>query len=502
MNNYIIQSKPIQNKIVNYLLDENIQTVLSFSEYLSEIFSSYRKSFRLYEKHKYLNNLIIDYSLVCRNWYSYISNSLNRFNYSPILGPISGVLTPLRNQYSLIQCSNITTLSLVQRNSSDLDRTIKLISQFPSLQLLCLYVDSIAVVMEIIKHFPDQFKIQIALTLSSPDESEVYDIPAIRSKIDFIHFNVYQYEMEYASLWQPDSLYFLANRFSSMGNSIDMSKFLSIPTLQHINVCEVDIIDLQDLKSFVENNNTLVSLKAVININLVAVKYEHFYSGEHSSCRCKYCQVWNQLNTHSIISANRADHWIDFCNALQTNKTLKRLSIKNCCQISTMLASSDLATTVSNRLSEALSSNNTLRDLSISCLMLNDSFFRMTLSHSNRSIKHLKLFDLDKQFLIEMGEMLKVNQTITYIDAASFYLQKYNSNEQFEAINKLMIDTNNNKIIRIIKISSHIHAMQSDIQPTDNFKIAIVESKKKVNKSFVAITSKQKTTDRAREFKT
>ncbi|EFA83729.1 hypothetical protein PPL_02796 [Heterostelium album PN500] len=334
------------------------------------------------------------------------------------------IISKLESPNSLYQFNNITHLYISNQSRVASEtfhkNIIDFIQKFPNLQLITLNTQYIALFKDIINHFKNNNLV-------------VYEL--------YIKFNDIRFARD--SHRKPDD-WNVENIKSMAALMKDVQ-----PTLEFVH------LDYNSLK-YIDKSSpfcTTYQVKSIfVHRNRFDTKYSFTWEGLQYVEFEKQCHVsltdMNsivQLNNHQIKSirakvglgklgntsqsldnnvSSSIEKWESLCTLLANNKTLKELYLTNMnyrqpVTDQLILERSSLA------VSNALRTNATLERLSISCHILSQSFYDCMNGNVNRTLRYLRLRDYNLEHLRSISTMLLHNTTLCELDITSVFNYKY-----------------------------------------------------------------------------
>ncbi|EFA85765.1 cysteine desulfurase [Heterostelium album PN500] len=394
-------------------------------------------------------NKFINYALVCKDWFDIISKSMSskylidlyNSEYESLSNFLNHSIGLLSKPKSICPINNIKDLYILDNFDNPYTKIPHVsifISKFDHLERLNINTTNMGSIKEIIEIKPT---IKIHLYLNSMNygvDLEYIDysvLEHVTMNIDhnFKVIGIYgelDFDFDSVRVCRVNTLYFEHNQDHSSHYvlHIPYTELFEIESLTSIEICSNDYVDIKDLKLFL--NDRVESMKCATVLGL----FGHDVNNELDECRCVYHEEvyfkeeeyeyqeneYDQYYIQNLISNNnQTSEWMEFCQRLANNKTLKNLSLSNFCVIH-KITDLSIFILVSDNFVQSLSINTTISKLEISCDILDESFYSMLASNKNTTITKLKLFDLDCKHLLWTAIMLKSNKHITKLSIESF----------------------------------------------------------------------------------
>ncbi|EFA81114.1 hypothetical protein PPL_05950 [Heterostelium album PN500] len=404
-NNSKLLSKLIVHKIIGFALDTIPCRDLFEELCLQEIDKRYLN----------FNRGVIEYALVCKVWFNIVSKQIctDYLFRSQVKYPFDfgKRLTTLSNPQSVYRVENIRELYFVDYSKNN---------------------GVLASDCGAIGHSHAQHEIGVG-----HHQTHAYhkDSSVELTTNDLVYYSTYlnnqQFDFTPIRRWRVNKIFFEYDAgFYDTGAVHYQSyvKLFAIESLKSIEISKADYIDIKELKLVV--NNHVESFKGRSILGLLS----HAADEPIGDCSCTY----GVIDGFSVLIAknNQTSEWIEFCQRLSNNTTLKSLSLNNYCQDEYTLATHkirDRSTLqlVSHHFAQSLMTNITLSTLKISCVVLDQSFYDL---FNNTTITKLKLYNLDDDHLLATSKILKSNKTMRKLNKIidfSFGLPDYRY--QFEA---------------------------------------------------------------------
>ncbi|EFA79141.1 hypothetical protein PPL_07966 [Heterostelium album PN500] len=421
-------NKLIQYQIINQLFKGNggrkYHTLREYSE--SETVD--QNNFGFYYFNRIIFDLvapsvILNYALVSREWYKYISGVLfNRFYQTIIFDEAEeDTLVDLSKEYSMYRFDSVTILYLdfigecgtpddnFQERMAEL---FNWVNKFRSLSRLVLNTGSLKLVAEIIKQYPT-VKVEVNVEIGD-DMNLGLNNDLLRTEfnnLEYVYFDASSVFGVLRQLEGEDNMSFFevirqwrVNGFqfdyedNEEGNLLK-NRFEGIFKIQSLeNIVIINgAIDTSELIFLVKDNTHIQTFKSFLPFGLYDHKEPQTVEEEEVFQLCD-CLVSNSLDpiemNRTCSKNNKIEHWYEFCDSLATNKTLRVLNLQNMCEAKIFSthppSKSGTINHASQSFGSALSINNTLTRLTISGQVISNSFYDV-LAQSNRSISHLSI---------------------------------------------------------------------------------------------------------------
>ncbi|EFA75205.1 hypothetical protein PPL_11279 [Heterostelium album PN500] len=462
----------LQQKILTYLMSNGIPSTLKeyIVPYIRNLPKSGHKNSDLFRKIN-LNSSHVELSLVCKNWFKFISIQTNRIYLKLKTKYNSNIeyyfeLPGSRkqdSQYSLYNKQNIHTLYLGAWDTIHYEGKYDIefketIDSLPNLERLIIITNNPYLLLAIHKQYPS-LKIEVHVEdhqfFSYKKDIDLSFVEFIHSyAIHVVHADLSKY-YQFVKAWRTNSLEL---EYGCLGEQhfrhISYSFLLELQSLQHLLI-HVDHIDAKELV-LVAKNNILESFSSDVFFRL----FMGFSRKEW--CRCvDFLEKGDDSDDDDRGDNNGLvplKYWRNFCLALATNTKLKYLHLGNTCKHKRL--SNKLTTFISSEFLTSLKANGTLESLSLSCNMLSDDFYESLFSQSNtdtnRTIKsiHLRSYNLDR--LKSIGRMLEHNQTINHLTFSKYINSKdENNSDTNQAIDSFVSSLALNKTLISLTIAEN-----------------------------------------------
>ncbi|EFA76437.1 hypothetical protein PPL_10202 [Heterostelium album PN500] len=425
-SNPTIQSKVILQKIIRLALvgRENIKTNFKYWVFVNGgRYNSTNKPFTI-------NKELFNYAFVCKEWCNIISNTfLTEFilrypsNESTYLDLQTSV-GYLSNSRSLYQLNSIKTLYCYEVRKYTRDEAsemFELLSKFSNLERLYIFTGDINLIRNIIKRKPS-FKIRLYFNQYAKEVS-LFDLDySVLERVTLVTRDLGYcgdgYDFEPTEQWRVNKIYFdYEGAYDEDGdnNHIAHDELFAIESLKSIDISDFDYVDIKELK--LAMNDHLESFRCSSILSMFGYDEDEDLGW---TCRCIENSVDNDYE-QMISDNNQTDDWIEFCQRLSKNKTLKHLKLSNFCS-EHKIDDQSILKLVSDSFVQSLALNTTLSRLEISCDILDESFYTMFSNNRNTTIYKLTLFNLNSQHLQWTTNILKFNNHINSLDIESYII--------------------------------------------------------------------------------
>ncbi|EFA78541.1 hypothetical protein PPL_09193 [Heterostelium album PN500] len=473
-------SKLLQNEIINKLLNDygdsnrEFQPLPSYYPTLKEHIYDYTSGQQVFDSLEYFEQLnynrsILEYCLVSKDWFHYISTCANRFYAKQSL--------ELSNSLSIYQFENITHLY------ADFSPEPSWIERFTNLKRLVINTDDGKLVQQLINQFP---LIKLEVFVDQDRDSAVVncDLSATGyDTLEFVHINAYSiygavdfedlvenYYKSYLKRWRANSIYFIYDDGDHDGGVCNLSynQLFKVKSLRNIIIPD-DRFFANALKCIVSKNTLIDSFRCNIPLGIFDASARSTFveddededdedddeeeddddeedddseeeeeeeeeeneasEGDNednevdNSTNGRYCRCFPYDMENEALARSKLKYWKQFCSILARNTRLKYLEFENFCTFNNGGSVDDHSLrpqtieSTSLALSKALSVNKTLTSLTISCQVLSGSFFQ-TLAHSNQTISHLSLTECGTDQIGQLATLLESNSTIQRLGIA------------------------------------------------------------------------------------
>ncbi|EFA78867.1 hypothetical protein PPL_08335 [Heterostelium album PN500] len=449
------------------------------------------------------NRSIIEYSLVSKEWFNYISKRTDRF-YATLQNDLSLTL-------SIYQFSNITHLY------ADFLPESSWLKNFTNLKRLIINTDDVNRVKQLVEQFPS-IKLEVFVKADSEESHINGDLSSIGyDTLEFVHLyvvnidcavdhdNIDRYYKKYVEPWRTNSIYFVYDEGHHDGIVPDIEYgylFKEVKSLRNIIIPSDRFLAFL-LKYAVINDTLIDSFKCSTPLGILDAldrstlnnsededeadeenededkDEDEFDHEEYCDIRDNgffydyYCRCFQDDTEAETLVVSKLKHWKRFCLMLGSNTRLKYLELKNYCKSFNNIRSREddyhghfllpkSIESTSLALCEALSVNTTLTSLTISCQVLSDSFYQ-TLSHSNQTINHLSLTECGVDQLVQLTNLLESNKSLKRLGITFHkrYYQEIMSKqldtkcETDKAIESFSLSLLNNKTITRLDIKEY-----------------------------------------------
>ncbi|EFA85284.1 hypothetical protein PPL_02285 [Heterostelium album PN500] len=450
--------KLIQLQILKNTIDSQLELFSkpkSFKEYYEDETYGRTGNQEVYFECFTLRNQLLDYALVCKNWFQYVSINYFNAHYLAYNSRNNQYLSKIKESiFSLFQVANIKELFFFDTDyHKSIGTALEHIRKLTSLERINLHTVNYELATEINRTFP-HLKLQLVLIDYIMEDFSFSNLDSI----EFVHMDINDlareiiydgpgFELDFSIFdrWRVNSMFLEYDEACGGGvYHISYSKLFQIQTLRYLTIDKVDHVNASELVDSI--NDHLVRLKISVLFSGFSLEEEDNVSYVDDEESKEYCNMCDNMYNHKteIISTHRLSHWVDFCSKLATNKTLEKLSLSNYCKAH-VIKSQDV-TQISYLLSQSLTSNNTLKSLAISCYVLDEAFFQSLSQY--KSINSLKLYDLTQLHLQFLCAALKTNNTIQYLNISS-----YADPHQKEAFAEFLTSLDDNNTLSEIKVA-------------------------------------------------
>ncbi|EFA78256.1 hypothetical protein PPL_08907 [Heterostelium album PN500] len=465
-NNKLIQSKIILQKIISLSIG-SLDLESDFRLCVDDV--CYQTRIKKPIK------LVLNYVLVCKEWFNIISKTIatdylfkdSRYNKQEQSQLLKKSIDYLSKSQSVFQLSTIKNLYLLDRVQIEIDKDSNIceyLLKFSNLERLSIFTNNMKLIKDIIRLKPSlRIHLYIDNFIFYVDYTEIESLDQDYSQLEQVIMTTsdlaadgsydrgYKFDFSPIKRWRVNTLYFEydGGGHSSGALHIPYSKLFKIDSLISITICDEDYVDIKELKLIV--NDHIESFKASSILSLFG-KDENDDIGY---CSCTYGS--EDDHTEMIANNNQTGEWLEFCQRLSNNKSLKTLSLSNFCS-NHKISDESTFKLVSQSFSQSLLVNTTLSNLEISCDILGESFYSLLSHNNNTTINKLILLNLNEQHLMWTLDMLKSNKHIRKLDIES-YTDKidwgYKENEQMKELIKEFITTFNSISSKCHKIIVH-----------------------------------------------
>ncbi|EFA86833.1 hypothetical protein PPL_00638 [Heterostelium album PN500] len=466
----------IQKYILNILIKEDqVPSSLTLKNYIESHTDA--KDLKYFKGGSY--HSLVNYSLVSKVWFNYISNSLcEKFyfkynnNNSKNNNSDRNLLFDLSKSSSIYKFNNVNYLYF---DTSDMPSCVEAeqhaivhwISRFVNLKRLVIGTEFSGLVRTLVRRLPN-IKIEVLVFQYHEYYMNVVDLSEFdRSTLEFVHVHagefsssveyedIDNYFEDYIRKWRTNSIYCEYGTDGDVEGVIHISYkqlLTKVRSLQSI-VIPSDHIDTNQLKYILEQQQQQQTVGGGIEAFKGNVPFGIYDYQRTTELECLPLSTQESV-VDEIYNNNRLEHWITFCELLASNTTLKHLYLTNQCKSiynndreEHRLKASTIQVT-SESLGATLSMNQTLRTLSISCEILSDSFYE-TISHSNRTISELELIDCDLWNLQSIGQSLKYNRSLKQLTISNRnnQIKQEKAITKDQAIESFILGLQNNKTL-------------------------------------------------------
>ncbi|EFA85331.1 hypothetical protein PPL_02333 [Heterostelium album PN500] len=491
--------KLIQNIIISILLngieEERPTLCTTLKEYVETV-KYYDLGLRDLTFFKKVNfgRYIVEYSLVCKDWFNFISQSQCSRLYCTMIDSYDDYkynydkddLLEISDPYSLYRFESVTTLYLDCGNASkeceenERNTIIEWISRFTSLERLVISTDNSIMIQKMLDRFTTiKMEVYIKEVSDMDHTEEGVDLSKVDSHVlEFVHLHAWNpyFETEYSDInyfakyygqWRVNSINFNYDGLHyGVHDGLPHLTYQSLFNIKSVNkyVIRNDHVDSSELVSILHPSNShITSFKCSVPFAIYCVDDQAEPVEDH----LQTCSCISYRNIRQIIRGNRLDHWIEFCLALSNNTSLKHLHLENKCNGCKDPDGHNMnqktKESFTTALISALTTNSTLTSLSVPCQVLSESFFQ-SMGTISQSITYLQVTQCDFNHIKSIKSLFKHNKNIRHLSiCGDFYdsvfreyykTSKTLSTEQEEDLRKNKYDSVN-KIMGAMKKENH-----------------------------------------------